>query len=264
MVTGGAPRILSLALLASIAAGGCGRPPAPGDWREAGDRPSDRIARLRIRTESAERVQASLELAWEDPSSDEASGCSAFLVYDRDEGLRVLARSVAFVTVFELVADRDRVWLDVPREGLTVTGARDDPDWSSLPASPDAFLIALLADPWAGREPPRPLGLSVESDSLVTGDGWILRLDPASGLPASYEREGLRIDWSDWALRRGVPWAHEAEIRTAGGLLRARLGRLLVNRAGSPGHFAFEPPEDRILESPARALERWKSALEGL
>jgi hypothetical protein len=208
-------------------------------------------------------VQASLELSWEDPVTGESEGCSAFLVFDRDRGLRVLARTVAFVTVFELVAGTERAWLDVPREGLTVHGPRDDPDWNRLPASPEALLVALFADPWAGAATIGPLRNTSAESRTLAADGWTLRLDPATGLPASYEREGLLIEWGEWALRRGVAWPHEAAIRTDAGLLRARLGRLLLDRPGSPGQFEFRPPEGRELLTPAEAQERWKTALKG-
>ena len=219
---------------------------------------------IRARAVAADRLQASLELTWEDPALEEPQGCSAFLVFDREQGMRVLARSVAFVTVFELVAARDRVWLDVPRQGLTVTGPPDDPGWRRLPASPRAMLVALFADPWAGEEEPGPFRRAPGESDLLVGDGWTLRLDPESGLPALYEEEGLTIEWGDWVPRRGVPWPHLAEIRAAGGTLRARLGRLITGRAGSPGQFEFTPEEGRDLLGPEEAAERWKSGLEGL
>jgi hypothetical protein len=250
------------ALAMLLAAAGCSRAPAPGEWTGPPPSSDGRIALIRARAAAAERLQASLELIWEDPATARPEGCSAFLVFDRNEGLRVLARSVAFVTVFELVADEERVWLDVPREELTVTGLRDDPAWHRLPASPEAFLIALLADPWAGGAAAGPVQAAPGESSVLRGPDWTLRLDPETGLPASYEKEGLRIEWGDWAPRRGVPWAHEVRIRTAGGLLSARLGRLILNRPGSPGQFEFRPPEGRERLSPAEAYDRWNSALD--
>lgn len=250
------------ALLAASAIAGCGGPPpVPRDWAQTAGLEGDRVARIRARSDVATRLRASLELVWEDPETGEREGCSAFLSYDRGEGLRVLARSVAFVTVFELVADREHAWLDVPREGLTVSGDRDDPNWRGLPASPDAFLIALFADPWAGRESPD--AYRSEGADVLEGDGWTLRLDPVTGLPATYRTDELEVTWGDWALRRGTPWPHEAEIRVGGdGLLRARLGRLILDRAGSPGQFEFETPQDREVLTPAQARERWKRAQE--
>lgn len=257
----------TVALAGLAIASGCGRPPAPGPWIEPpADRQAlaaQRLATIRARTEAADRVQASLELTWEDPAAAEPSGCSAFLVFDRERGLRVLARSVAFVTVFELVADTARVWLDVPREEVTVTGRRDDPEWSGLPASPDGFLVALFADPWAGKAQVGAFRQPLGDDDVLLGDGWTLELG-ADGLPARYEREGLAITWGEWALRHGVPWPHLAEIRAGGGILRARLGRLILGRPGSPGQFDFEPPDSRELLPPREAAERWNSALEGL
>jgi hypothetical protein len=256
------PAAFAVPAAIALFAAGCARPPAPGAWIEPPGR--DPVAAVRARSLAADRVQASLELTWEDPVTGAVEGCSAFLVFDRGRGLRVLARTVAFVTVFELVADGEQAWLDVPREELTVHGPRDDPDWNRLPASPDAFLVALLADPWAGAPAPGPFRRAPADASALSGEGWTLRLDPATGLPASYERQGLRIEWGEWAMRRGVPWPHEAAIRTEAGVLRARLGRLLLDRPGSPGQFDFRPGEGRELLTPAEAQERWKAALEAL
>jgi len=261
------------ALLAGLLiATGCGRAPAPGprmgpsppadEGTTRGSDADERLATVRARSVAVDRLQASLELTWQDPATDDPSGCSAFLVFDRTRGLRVMARSVAFVTVFELVADSARVGLDVAREKVTVTGPREDPDWDRLPASADGFLVALFADPWAGAD--TCFFREASGDGTVLhGDDWTLWLDPETGLPARYEREGLTIGWGEWAPRHGVPWPHLAEIRAGGGVLRARLGRLIVGRPGSPGQFTFEPPDGRELLQPAEAAERWNSGLEG-
>jgi hypothetical protein len=255
-------RAMRITAVAALAAAGCARPPAPGPWAEPAPSTEATVDAIRARTLSAERLQASLELSWEDPESPEPQGCSAFLVFDRAEGMRVLARSVAFVTVFELVADPFQVWLDVPRERLTVTAARNDPDWSRLPASPEALLVALFADPWAGREEPGTCRW--EGDGVLRGDGWVLHVDPVSALPSRYEAGELAVEWGEWAPRRGVLWPHRADIHAAGGTLRVRLGRLITGRTGSPGQFVFEPPEDRERIGPAEAADRWETALEGL
>jgi hypothetical protein len=247
--------------LAGVAgcAGSPGRRPA-GIPRTA-DPLAAAVAAVRARSDSVFTVRAGLELTWDDPGTGRPESCSASLTFERPGNLRVLARSAAFFTVFELVAGGDRVWLDVPREGITVTGRRDDPAWDRLPVAPRPLLVALLADPWAGG-PVDTTGVRAEragGELRLVGEGWTVRIDAATGRPTAYESEGLTVAWAEWALRWDLPWSHDIGVRTEEGRLRARLGRFQIDRFLQAGLFSFSPGEDRDLLTPTRAKRRWEA-----
>jgi hypothetical protein len=187
------------------------------------------------------------------------------LSYVRPDRLRVRGTTKAFFTVFDLVAAGDKVWLDVPGEDFVVFGRRDDPAWNELPLSPDALVIALLADPCAGEPCTGSVVLEAadEASRSITAGGWALTVDRRTGLPTGYSRtEGreLRISWSEWGLRREMAWPSRIGIRAAkdGEELEVRLGRLESGREIRETTFRLDVEEGREVLSPADARTRWQ------
>jgi len=221
---------------------------------------ADVLASVRARSESLSTLRGGLEIVWDDPGTGRPEGCSASLTYERPGRLRLSARTSGFFTVFDLVMGLQRVWLDIPREHVTVAGARSDPAWDRLPVAPVPLLVALLADPWAGGEvSPDARREQRGEDVFLVGPDWTLRVDPRSGLPAEYRRGEVSIRWGEWALRKGIPWAYEIEMQTPAGRLEARLGRLLIDRNLPERTFDFVPEPDRELLTPDEAKVRWES-----
>ena len=255
----------SLALLGLGVLAGCGAPPPPATIVDRDWSAEEVLSVVQSRTGGLETLRAGLELAWPDPDTGEPRSCGGSLSYARPDRLRVRGTTKAFFTVFDLVATKDLVWLDVPREKFVVFGRRDDPAWDELPLSPDALLIALLADPCA-RGPCDggvALGTETEESRSISGGGWELTVDRRTGLPTGYARTedgALRISWKDWGVRKEMAWPSRIGIRAAerGEELEVRLGRL------EPGHpirdetFTMDPEEDREVLSPSDARDRWQ------
>jgi hypothetical protein len=265
-VSGGARCFAALCVL--FAAAGCGiAPPPPPVPEPVG--PPDAAAlwmRARERTDRVSTLRVGLDFVWQDAGGLPPEGCSGSLSYERGGMLRLEARTASFFTVFELVAGRDSVWLDVPRENTTVAGARGDAAWSELPIAPARLLVALLADPWGGAVDgpgPEPELDWSDGQPVLRAPGWALRVDAESGMPAVYDDGTLRVFWNDWALRRGTSWAHDIEVHTSDGVLRVRLGHLLADRNLPAGTFAFTTAEGRVILTPDRAKQWWIEALRG-
>lgn len=253
------------AILAAVLSAGCGAPPPPAPLVDRAWTADELLRAVRGRTEGLSTLRAGLELAWPDPDTGESRSCGASLTWARPARLRVRGTTKAFFTVFDLVAAADRVWLDVPREDFVVFGARDDPAWGEMPLSPDALLIALLADPCfpdscAGEV---TLGDEDEETRTLLGRGWLLALDRRTGLPVFYERterDRLRISWRDWGVRHGTAWPGRVGIRVGDETreLEVRLGRLQPDREIREETFRLEPEEDREVLTPSDALGRWE------
>jgi hypothetical protein len=248
-----------------VALAGCGAPPPPPPLVEREWTADELLRAVRGRTEDLSTLRAGLELVWPDPDTGESKSCGGNLSWARPTRLRVRGTTKAFFTVFDLVAAPDLVWLDVPREDFVVFGSRDDPAWDELPLSPDALLIALLADPCVpdtclGEV---ELGEGTDEIRMLVGGGWTLALDRGTGLPVFYERsEGdrLRITWDEWRVRHGTAWPGRIWIRVGEETreLEVRLGRLQPDREIRETTFFLEPEDDREILTPSDALERWE------
>jgi hypothetical protein len=181
--------------------------------------------------------------------------------------MRLKGTEAAFFTVFELVAGEESVWLDVPREEILVCGARGDSDWEALPLSPEALLIALLADPC-------PEGACFEEELQserdperirLVGSSFAMELDPRSGLPLRCETEGERgalvVEWRNWVLHRDRSWPSEIAISRGRMKVEIRMGRVLVDPPISERLFAYEADPDREILTPAEAKDRWRRSV---
>lgn len=255
-------RALRCGLLTVIGVAGCGAPPPPAPLAERDWTAEELLRSVQSRTEGLESLRAGLELVWPDPDTGEPKSCGGSLSWVRPARLRVRGTSKAFFTVFDLVAAPDRVWLDVPREDFLVFGSRDDPAWGELPVSPDALLIALLADPCVPDSCRRGVELAGEDDETRTlaGEGWRLALDRRTGLPLRYEADRLAIAWEEWGVRHQVAWPARIRIRVGDETrdLEVRLGRLEPGRAIREATFDLEPEEGREILTPSEALGRWR------
>jgi hypothetical protein len=257
--------------LGAIALGlaACGPPPPPPPLvPEGGDEaPAAEILRaLRERSVAISPFAAGLELVWEDPHLEGPESCRASVSWSRPDRLRLRGHTAAFFTVFDLVADGTRVWLDIPREELLVHGRIDDPAWSRLPFPPDLLRVALLADPCPEGGCDGPVRWS-EEDGLprIVGPDWTLELNVESRLPTRYVSGTAEIRWSEWADRRGTAWPGRLEIRTAreGAVLRIGVGRVEEARNLPGSRFSLEVEESREILTPEEAVSRWESAAPG-
>jgi hypothetical protein len=260
--SGGAVALVAVGIL-----GSCGAPPPPPasiaerEWTAA-----ELLREVRGRTDSLETLRAGLELSWPDPDTGELKSCGASLSYARPNRLRIRGTSAAFFTVFDLVVGEERVWLDVPRENFVVFGSRADAAWEELPLSPQALLIALLADPCVDTpclEEELELAKDGGETRTIESSDWTMTLDHRTGLPLDFERtsdERLHISWADWGLRHGKAWPSRISIRVgeATESLQVRLGLLQPGRSLSEGTFRFEPDQDREVLTPAAARARWQ------
>lgn len=252
---------MAIAAGAITTLGACaGAPPSPVEIGHPTRSLGDAVRAARARSDSIRTVRGGLEIVWEDPGTGEPEGCSASLTYERPGRLRLRARTAAFFTVFDLVMGPEQVWLDVPRERITVQGLPGDPSWDELPVAPGPLLVALLADPWAGGDVvPEPRLEREGEQATLVGPDWTLRMDPRTGLPATYRRGEISIRWGDWALRKGVPWPHDVQVRTSAGRLRVHLGLLQIDRNLPESTFDFAPEPDREVLTPEEAKSRWES-----
>ncbi len=257
----------------ALVGGGCGPGPGSRPTADLETIPDETrpIVELPVapppRSPEIRSLSVGLALTWTDPSREEPEHCRGSVSYERPGRLRLRGHSAAFFTVFDLVADGDEVWLDVPRERLLVHGRRSDPAWADLPVSPSQILIALLADPCPAPPCPEPSRSRSEPEGeLRKGEGWSLRLHPETGLPVRYESGDLEILWNAWGDRRGMPWPDRIEIRrrTDDRQLVVDLGRVLVNRDVPGARFRFQPEEDREVLTPSEAATRWARAAPGL
>jgi hypothetical protein len=261
---------IGLTALAIGALPGCGRPPAPpAEWRGAGPSAREIADSIRERSDALSTLRAVMEIRFLDTERGEAGSCRASLLFARPGLIRLRGTSASFFTVFELVAGAEEIWIDVPREHKLVFGRRSDPGWDDLPLSPEALLVALLADPCPG-EPCLEGELRLEragEDFRVEGPGFSVTVSGKTGLPTRYDGRSAKpfeIHWRDWALRGGVAWPHEVEIRPLEGeaSVVVGLGRVLVGRKVSTGLFTFEPEEDREILSPREARDMWRHFVE--
>ena len=219
------------------------------------------LAAIRARADSLKTLSAGLELTWEDARFVEAESCRGSLSWVAPDRLRLRGHTASFFTVFDLVADGSRVWLDVPREKLLVHGRRDDPDWGRLPFSPDVLRIALLADPCPAGGCPEVIRVAEGGPPRIEAAGWVLEIDPATGLPVRYDSGETEIRWSGWAVRGGEVLPERIEIlgRRVGGVLRIGLGRTRAGRSIPASRFAFEVESDREILTPEEAASYWSN-----
>ena len=221
------------------------------------------MERLDARSKSFRTVRGVLDLVFHDDAQGTKEECRASLSWIRPDSLRLRGTSAAFFTVFDLVADSSQVRLDVPRERVAVLGERGDPAWDALPLSASDLLVALLANPCrVGECTDSVAWIDAEARSL-SGPGWTLELEPSTGLPSRWFREGSEgreIRWSDWALRDGVPWPLRIELadKARGERLEVRMGRVDLDRPVPGSRFTLEIDRDREVLTPTQAKDRWE------
>ena len=251
-------------IAAAVALGGCaGSRPAPVPL--VPDAPAVDLATyagaLDKRLAAIGPLRAGLEMRWDDPLFPEAEDCRGSLSYESPGRLRLRGITAAFFTVFDFVVDDDRVFLDVPREGVTVFGFRHDAAWASLPLSPHWVLVGLVAHPgpgrdcWDGATATAPDSATV----ILRGEFGELHLDRETGLPRELRGpDGVRVEWSGWADRDGVAWPEVVRlVRPEGRRWTATWGRVTLDRSIPPSRFAWDQDEMREILSPADASRRW-------
>jgi hypothetical protein len=250
---------LAAVAIAMVLAGCSGGPrPDPAPF-EGPVSLAELVARARVRSDAAQSLGAALGLTWTPAGGGEAGDCSASLAYRQPAALRLEGRTAAFFRVFTLAADADSVRLDVPREELFVAGARGDPAWAELFFPPDRLLVAMLADPWAGNAPDTTgLRRREEPGPALIGPDWTLAFDPRTGLPRRYETGDLVVEWSDWAVRWGLPWPHTIVLEGPSGMLEARLGRIRMNEPVADGAFTLAPPGSTLPITPDQVQFSWE------
>jgi hypothetical protein len=254
---------LAGAAMALLGPNGCATvSPEPPRWASPGESATEAMERLRSRFEAFRTARAVLELSWRDAAGGDLGGCHASLSWVRPDSLRLRGTSAAFFTVFDLVADGRDVRLDVPREGVVVRGALDDPAWSALPVAADDLRIALLAFPCVADGCRGAVQWTDAAGPTLAGAGWTLELERRSGLPARWiaADRGREIRWLDWGLRDGVAWPLRIEIADTGDgeVLEVRMGRVDLDRPIPAGRFSL--PGDEAggpLLTPNQAKERW-------
>jgi len=260
-------RKIGALLLPLLAAGCAGVRPAPPPLLPAGEAGSGPAVRreLDARLDGLRTIHAGLELVWEDPRFEDPERCRCSLSFAAPRSIRLRGVSAAFFTVFDLVADDDRVWLDIPREDLMVFGSRRDPAWEDLPLSPRSLMIALLAHPCPGGEclDSARVHRAVDDDSLLvlSGDFGELAVESSTGIPRRFVSSGadpFRIEWTEWTERSGIAWPQELRIERSGGeRLRVSFGRVQVGRTVSESRFDVEPDQTREILTPQEAARKW-------
>ena len=252
------------ALALAVATAGCGGPPGPPPQLQPGapGTASELVERIESRVDSLETLKLGLEITWRDLTTGKRESCAGSLTFQAPGNLRLKGTTKAFFTVFEMVANDRETWLAIPREEQVIFGPRHDPDWRRLPLSPDHLLLALLVHPCPGEDCLESAPeLTVDANrAVLTTEFWTLGTDSRTWLPTDYSDEtGLRVEWGDWAVRRGVPWPHRIQIQAPGqdDLLVVTLGQLRWNPEVSPEVFQYELDDDLEVLSPADGARRW-------
>ncbi len=264
----------AVAMAASV--GGCSstralRPPdRPAD--ESTGEPRGPLTGMRAaerfvagRRDAVPSVRAGLEIEWLSPDTAGEASCRGTLSFAAPDRVRLRGTSAAFFTVFELVAGRDSIFVDVPREEVLVAGSRTDPAWEEFTLTPELLAAAILAIP-----SPASAGLAEwsETGGAVIGrwDGAALEFDPSTGLPRALDLDDgrIRIEWSDWHLAGGVDWPRRLRIerKGAGEEVRIEFGRVQIGGPIRGGSFDERPEGRREVLEPGEGLGRWKSALD--
>jgi hypothetical protein len=254
---------LRLAALAALVTSGCAgpAPPPPATWDGADRTAAAAMAKLRERGEAFRTARAALELTWRGEGDDgDSESCRGSLSWVPPDSLRLRGTTAAFFTVFDLVADARNVRLDIPREGVVVFGRRDDPAWSDLPLSARELLVALRADPCDSDSCRDATRWETASPPVLRGRDWRLHLDPATGLPVAWRRDGSdrEVLWSEWSVRDGVAWPLRIEIvdRARGEVCEVRMGRVDLDRSIPPSRFSLQIEEGREILTPQEAKNR--------
>jgi hypothetical protein len=258
-------RVLGLLVLAiGGVIAGCGPPgPPPSAIDAPPASAADLLASIRARTHSFDTARLGFQLVWRDSLAGEEQSVGVGLSYAKPGRLRARGTAAAFFTAFELVVGSEWIWLDLPRDHVTIVGPRDDPAWARLPLGPDQLLEALFADPCSDGPCPPEMRLVTEADSFVVrSEAWSLWIDARTQLPGRAVHSGTEpyeMVWDEWAVRSGVPWPHRTEVRfpDRGVSVEVRLARVRVGPDLAADLFEFTPELDRDLLEPENAPWRW-------
>lgn len=247
-----------------LALAGCGPPgPRPAEIDVRPRSGAALLASIRERTHPFETARLGFQLVWRDSSVGDDESIGVGLSYESPGRIRARGTAAAFFTAFELVVGRERIWLDLPRDELTVVGERDDPAWAQLPLGPDQLLEALFGDPCADGPCPPKLRLSAEDGAFVVhSSAWTLWVDDQTQLPMRASHEGAdpyEVTWGEWAIRAGAAWPHRTEIRFRDRdvSVEVRLARIRVGLELPESLFEFAPEPDRHILTPEEAPWTW-------
>ena len=258
--------ILLFAALGAACAGPAARAQTLGTAPGSSDLTSVVETARAARRQAVRSLRATVTLHLSSPEWEGAGTCEGLLVARRPAELR-LRGYAAFLTVFDVVTDRERFWFYVPARHSALTGtAAQESLVTGLPLLPGEIVNALFAEPYgSGDRPLRALeGASGPWVVWTLEDGHEVRaryrLDPVLLERAELYQDGrleASLDYHDYRKLKGVWWPMRLDFDWPGdgGRMSLDFEEVTFNRAVEAGAFRFDPPSGVEVVRVARADE---------